>query len=50
MKVIQKHLVDAITCLFGIFGTQDENCGLFEKISYIKCDICKKLSNKVIRR
>ena len=46
----KKHLVDAITCvIFGIFCTQDEeNCGLFEKISYIKCDICKKLSNKVI--
>lgn len=46
----KKQLCDAITCvIFGIFCTQDEeNVGLFEKISYIKCDICKKLSNKVI--
>ena len=46
----KKQLCDAISCvIFGIFCTQDEeNNGLFEKISYIKCDICKKLSNKVI--
>ena len=37
-----------ISIIFGMFGTQDSYPGIFDKISYMKCFMCKKFKNEVV--
>ena len=37
-----------LSTIFHIIGTHEEYQGLFDKISYIKCENCNKLSNEII--
>lgn len=37
-----------ISMIFSMFGTQDSYPGIFDKISYMKCFLCKKFKNEVV--
>ena len=37
-----------ISIIFSMFGTQDTYPGIFDKISYMKCFMCKKYKNEVV--
>ena len=37
-----------VSVIFSMFGTQDSYPGIFDKISYMRCFICKKFKNEVV--
>ena len=37
-----------VSIIFSMFGTQDSYPGIFDKISYMKCFMCKKFKNEVV--
>ena len=37
-----------VSIIFAMFGTQDSYPGIFDKISYMKCFMCKKYKNEVV--
>lgn len=48
-SVTKEHIRNIVlSTIFNIIGTHEEYQGLFDKISYIKCDECNMLSNQVI--
>ena len=49
-EIITKEFIKNITLstIFNIIGTHEEYQGLFDKISYFKCEKCNKLSNEII--
>ena len=49
-EIITKEFIKNITLstIFHMIGTHEEYQGLFDKISYFKCEKCNKLKNEVI--
>jgi len=48
-SITKKYIKNIVlSTIFHIIGTHEEYQGLFDKISYIKCENCNKLSNQVI--
>ena len=47
---ITKEMVigTTLSIIFNIIGNHDVHQGLFDQISYFKCDICKKIKNNVV--
>ena len=37
-----------VSIIFAMFGTQDTYPGIFDKISYMRCFLCKKFKNEVV--
>ena len=37
-----------VSIIFSMFGTQDSYPGIFDKISYMRCFMCKKFKNEVV--
>ena len=37
-----------VSIIFAMFGTQDTYPGIFDKISYMRCFMCKKFKNEVV--
>lgn len=37
-----------VSIIFAMFGTQDSYPGIFDKISYMRCYMCKKFKNEVV--
>ena len=37
-----------VSLIFAMFGTQDTYPGIFDKISYMRCFLCKKFKNEVV--
>ena len=37
-----------VSIMFAMFGTQDTYPGIFDKISYMRCFMCKKFKNEVV--
>ena len=37
-----------VSIIFAMFGTQDSYPGIFDKISYMRCFMCKKFKNEVV--
>ena len=57
LNSIENHNIDitkkmvfetTLSIIFNIIGNHDVHQGLFDQISYFKCDICKKIKNEVI--
>jgi hypothetical protein len=48
-EITEKMIINMTLCIiFNIIGNHDIHQGLFDQISYFKCDICKKIKNEVI--
>ena len=49
-EIITKEFIKNVTLstIFNIIGTHEEYQGLFDKISYFRCEECNKLKNDVI--
>ena len=48
-KITKDKICNIITSIiFGMFGTQDSYPGIFDKIRYMKCFVCKKYKNEVV--
>tara|TARA_A100001015_G_scaffold318771_1_gene439643 strand:+ start:653 stop:1237 length:585 start_codon:yes stop_codon:yes gene_type:complete len=48
-NITKNNIRDMVVCvIFNIFCTQDNYKGLFDKISFMECCICKKLKSNVI--
>lgn len=49
IEITKKMVIETTLCIiFNIIGNHDIHQGLFDQISYFKCDICKKIKNEVI--
>tara|TARA_Y100000813_G_C24099720_1_gene322356 strand:- start:25 stop:624 length:600 start_codon:yes stop_codon:yes gene_type:complete len=49
IEVTEEMITNMSLCvIFNIIGNHDIHQGLFDQISYFKCDICKKIKNEVI--
>lgn len=48
--LITKNMIisTSLCIIFNIMGNHDLHQGIFDQISYFKCDICKKIKNEVI--